>query len=585
MLRRTFHIVAQDPSIAPGGDVLTARISLPADDLDKGPMGSAVYIVDYDASAATMYREAEVPDGECVVPATREELLSSPAFHALNAYAIVTRTLMRFEYALGRRVGWGIPGHQLKVVPHAFEKANAFYNPELESLLFGYIRGDENTFFCLSHDVVVHETAHALLDGLRDKFLAPASPDQAAFHEAFADIVALLSVFSLPEVPRHLLAGLDSGNAQPDNFVSRSDLSVERLRETALFGLADQIRNGSHGSRFNALRRSVSIEANPKLLEREEFQESHRRGEVLVAGVMQAFLEAWDQRIDAFAAEPGSLVSLDAVAQAGSDIADAMLTMAIRAIDYTPPIHITFADYLSAMLTADTEVRADDTRFDIRGHLRRSMSAFGIEPPPGTHEGCWPRRSTGSDLQRSGIHLSALQTDPVELFRLIWNNRSYLDKALNPHAHTRIESVRPCLRVSPEDGFHLRETVVECVQYLKLTAAELDAHKLKPPDGMPPDTAVDLQGGATLILDEYGDLKYAIGNPLPTPESDISEELAAQWQERLEWLWHTGYLRGDADASARLAAIHSQRTMNGDVTDSAAERRRVLRNLGEAWND
>ena len=63
--------------------------------------------------------------------------------------------------------------------------------------MFGYSAPDGHTYFCLSHDIVVHETTHALLDGLRDSFIEPSSPDQAAFHEGFADIVALLSVFSL----------------------------------------------------------------------------------------------------------------------------------------------------------------------------------------------------------------------------------------------------------------------------------------------------------------------------------------------------------------------------------------------------
>ena len=68
-------------------------------------------------------------------------------------------------------------------------------------------------FTCLSHDIVAHETTHALLDGMHRYFVEPSNPDVLAFHEAFADIVALFQHFSLPEVLRHQI-GEDPG--RPD---------------------------------------------------------------------------------------------------------------------------------------------------------------------------------------------------------------------------------------------------------------------------------------------------------------------------------------------------------------------------------
>ena len=61
-------------------------------------------------------------------------------------------------------------------------------------------------FTCLSHDVIAHETTHALLDGMHQRFIEPSNPDVLAFHEAFADIVALFQHFSFPEVLRHQIA-------------------------------------------------------------------------------------------------------------------------------------------------------------------------------------------------------------------------------------------------------------------------------------------------------------------------------------------------------------------------------------------
>jgi len=72
------------------------------------------------------------------------------------------------------------------------QEANAFYDPDLRALLFGYFARRVRTssqlcrtsrFHMSSHDIIVHETTHAILDGIREYFQRAYGPDAAAFHE------------------------------------------------------------------------------------------------------------------------------------------------------------------------------------------------------------------------------------------------------------------------------------------------------------------------------------------------------------------------------------------------------------------
>ena len=88
-------------------------------------------------------------------------------------------------------------------------EANAFYSREAQGILFGYFRASatnpgsnlpgQTVFTCLSHDIIAHETTHAIVDGIRSYFTEPTNIDVAAFHEAFADLSALFPHFSHKE--------------------------------------------------------------------------------------------------------------------------------------------------------------------------------------------------------------------------------------------------------------------------------------------------------------------------------------------------------------------------------------------------
>lgn len=596
---RTLTIIAQDPAVTGAdGSILRARIEVPAEVLAAGPWGHRVQVIDYDASTHTLYAPhadayTAIVDGTYVDPyagASDAQLLGDPQFHAQNVYAIAMRTLATFERALGRRVGWGFTGHQLKIAPHAFADANAFYTARDEALVFGYFPTHDAedaaansaaglVFSCLSHDVVAHESTHALIDGLRHRFIDPSSPDQAGFHEGFADTVALLSVFSLPDVVDALL-DFDGSHATqreapaPTNAhtVAAGKLTVDALRNSALLGLAEQMGEAMKGVRGDPLRRAGELAPSTNYLKDPEFREPHRRGEILLAAMMNTFLEVWTARLQGVReVAPGEL-DRQRVVEEGASAADYLLTMAIRALDYTPPVDLRMGDFLSAMLTADLEIRPDDSKYHFRQHLLASFAGYGIAPAaPGTSDapGCWVP-GAAEEVAYARTHFESMLHDPDEVFWFIWENLDALGVYEGAYGH--VLSVRPCLRVAP-DGFALRETVVEFMQVLDLAASELEnvrEHRkgrergagVQKPDGMPDNQQVRLYGGNTLIFDEYGRLKYNVHNGITD---------AARQTERLAYLWEAGYFTPAAAELRKFSNIHLRRAIDLGVLQDRSE--------------
>src|SRR5262249_2570606 len=53
---RTLTVIAQDPSVKFREQVLTTRLTVPAEELLAGPCGYRVNVIDYDASTGTLYK-------------------------------------------------------------------------------------------------------------------------------------------------------------------------------------------------------------------------------------------------------------------------------------------------------------------------------------------------------------------------------------------------------------------------------------------------------------------------------------------------------------------------------------------------
>lgn len=572
---RKMTVIAQDPSLTVESDgqrkILTTQLTIPYESLARGPRGHRVMVVDYDASRRVMYRSAEFGPDDEFEKAPNETLLQDPKFHAQNVYAIIMWLLARFEFALGRRVSWGFGGPQLYVSPHAFHETNAYYSEDAHGLLFGYFRGahsDEWVHTCLSHDIICHEATHALLDGLRDSYDFPSGPDQAAFHEGFADTIALLSVFAHQEVVEAILRG-PSGSK--DDSIPITALRPHALRETALSKFAEEFGKETGSPAGDALRHAANATPHADALDRPEYQAPHRRGVVLSAAAINAFLGVWHQRLNTWVHglegdEDGGEVSLERAAEDGCDAAMHLLTMAIRALDYCPVVDITFGDFLSALLTADYEVLPSDGKHGYRKALINHFAAWGIRPAsrgrrlspdlslPET--GIWERPEHSGELNYRCVHRESLQQDPEEVFRFIWENRDAL--GVSDRSYTRVVSVRPCIRTAP-DGFVLRETVCEYQQIHDVLAGHLSPELgIRRPGAMPDDTPVRVYGGGVLMFDEFGRLKYHVRSRLANHERQ---------ERRLRHLWTNNIKDGKGKFGAsdgiprgrRFAVMHERR--------------------------
>jgi hypothetical protein len=67
---------------------------------------------------------------------------------------------------------------------------------------------------------------------------------------------------------------------------------------------------------------------------------------------------------------------------------------------------------------------------------------------------------------------------------------------------------------------------------------------------------VTLEGGSTLVLDEYGRLKYEIHNWLPRKGKGEDNSEA---QRRLQYLWDHGAFDAGSSLNARIATLHRRR--------------------------
>lgn len=597
-------VLAQDPEVKVDAEhPLTVAIPVAKTRLQRGPANHRFHVVDVgargvDAEEPVLLHDVEdawdyvdgwagAKDG----PTSKDVL--SPGFRAQNVFAIANHTLALFERNLGRRVPWRSGWPHLFLVPRGMLGPNARYTPEKRAVVFGWLPaiGDlPSVYACLSYDVIAHEVTHAILDGLRPRYVEPGLPDQLAFHEALADIVALLSVFELKGVVERVLV-----RGQELRLVFPSDAALRRTRDerakrtkriagraeflkrTALLGLAEELgraralrdRDVDPGAEHLPLRRSVTLAPDPSLLDGDDYREPHRRAEVMVAAVMQTLVGMWATRIDELEDEGG--LSTARVAEEGRRASQQLLSMVLRGIDYLPPVELEFADVVDSIITADKRLNPDD-ELDFRGMLRDAFESFGITPPKhqivdedgvaaptadesADHVGVDDPDAPWDGIRYDGINLVALRSSPEEVFAFIWNNAGAL--GIDVRLATRVDRVLGTTRVGT-DGLIVNEILADYTQSIITTADRLPEGMTRP-QGMDPTARVTLWGGGVLVFDQFG--RFRLHQRKPVLDVDRQDRRLQNLFDRQVQDSRQGYGSSDGvNADDRFALLHGTRS-------------------------
>ena len=564
---RRVRVYAVDPSLSARLDTAGSNevaLKIRWETLQRGPTGEYLAVEDVDA-AKRRYDPVDLDDPRLLARDGWAPSEGNPQFHQQMVYAVAMKTIEHFERALGRPILWRPRPNprnasddsrfvrQLVVRPHALRQANAFYSPQEVALLFGYFEagadapGDHmpgsRVYACLSHDIIAHETTHAILDGMYRRFNEPTNLDVLALHEGFSDIVALMQHFTIPEVLAREISR------------TRGDIEAESM----LGSLAVQFGHatGGRGALRNAIGRmdgGVWKRFVPDPADLRKRLTPHARGAVLVAAVFDAFIAIYQARIaDLLRIYTGGTGVLPAGAihpDLGRRLADEaaksaghVLTMCIRALDYLPPVDVTFFEYLRALITADFDLVSDDRHnyrvAFVEAFRRRGIYPANLDAPTpdtprtlsvdtlrwqGLDASTFPRRVRVKIGEQYGGVIEGLKRyadacfylgDRETLFEATREQRRKLhdqlavafravpqfatELGLDPAQRFEVHELRRAMRISP-DGRHIPQLVVALTQSRVIAESKED----RTPRHV-------FRGGSTLVVDlSIPEVKYCI---------------------------------------------------------------------------
>lgn len=325
-----------------------------------GPVTKRVAILNFDPETGALspgvpFRPANGKDAGGYVIKNPADL-NSVDFNQVSVFATVLETIYMFEEpdTLGRPLIWAFDGPQLLVIPRAGEWANAFYERETRSLQFFYFESESNpgkpVFTSLSHDIVSHETGHAILDGIAPDLYNCISPQALALHEAVADLTALIQALRIAPL-RDAVLSQTGGDLKGRTAFSKVAEEFGRASDSG----SDALRSLFNKRTLNPKDRSKDEFGIPNRVPRNE---PHDLSEVLSGAFYSVLIKIFEETKKK--KEPnGKKYSLNKALWVA---AERLKRMIFRALDYLPPGEVSFADYGRAIIAADQASHPNEKR-------------------------------------------------------------------------------------------------------------------------------------------------------------------------------------------------------------------------------
>ncbi len=439
--------------------------------LSNGPASSRLVVCDFDVDKGVVHQPAiwneeegrfENSDKKPLV----KELSDDFQFHQVNTWAVVQYLLTELENpeVFGRPLPWGFTGNRLIIVPHAGFTPNAYYDRASKSLQFYYLGDPDNPVYnCLSFDVVAHEAGHAILDGIRPLYYEFTSLQTAAFHEFFADITAMLGCLR-NNVVRRQTAQDTQGDLEVDNVIKNlAEEFGEKVYHTK--GLRD-------------------LAASKKMSDIRSISTPHDCSLILTG----AIFDLLSRIVKNYQKSP-----IDRLWQGTRRI----LHMALRPVDFLPPVDVQFIDYAQAVMRCfDADpANKESSSYEfykqsiIEVFKQRDLDLANIPPTPDL-------RFTLLEDRRS--------LSPTLLYHFIHQHRAELH--IPPKQDFQVTDVYQEIKYDRNQDPDLCHTVVQYVWSEKVSLNEERCGPLK-------GNTTGLLCGGTLVFDAEGKLVSWMNKP------------------------------------------------------------------------